>query len=75
MGKEVETSCLSSLSMAREIASTLKGWIEAGKFLLSRPVELLPGVGSGVSTSMLKDRPIEKQPSPKMSIPYKPSDP
>lgn len=68
MGKEVETSCLSSLSMAREIASALKDWIEVGKFLLSRPVELLPGVGSGVSTSMLKDRPVEKQPSKKNEL-------
>jgi hypothetical protein len=42
-----------------EIATILKGWIKAGKFLLTEPVELLPGVESGVTFKPLKERPIE----------------
>lgn len=41
-GKEVPTAPLSSYSRAREIAEALKGWIREGRFLLTRPVELLP---------------------------------
>jgi len=41
-GKEVPTASLSSYSRAREIASVLKEWIKAGRFLLTEPVELLP---------------------------------
>lgn len=40
--KEVPVSPLSSFRMAREIAWTLKRWIEKGEFLLSEPVERLP---------------------------------
>jgi uncharacterized protein (DUF39 family) len=39
---EVVTVPLSSLVRAREIAHTLKEWIEKGQFLLGEPVELLP---------------------------------
>ncbi|AEH50618.1 homocysteine biosynthesis protein [Pseudothermotoga thermarum] len=39
-GKKVKTSPLSSLSMAREIASLLKSWIEEGKFFLTQPAIL-----------------------------------
>lgn len=39
-GKKVKTSSISSLSMAREIASVLKGWINEGEFLLTQPVKL-----------------------------------
>ncbi len=41
-GKEVPTSPLSSFYMANKIAAELKSRIEAGKFLLSLPVERLP---------------------------------
>jgi len=40
--KTVPCSSLSSLKVAREIAETLKKWIEEGLFFLSKPVELLP---------------------------------
>lgn len=41
-GKKVPTASLSSYKMARQIAGTLKSWIEAGEFTLTHPVELLP---------------------------------
>jgi uncharacterized protein (DUF39 family) len=44
-GKEVPTASLSSYSKAREIAGTLKEWIQQGSFLLGEPTELLPAVG------------------------------
>ncbi len=44
-GREIPTASLSSYSRAREIAATLKEWIERGSFLLTRPVELLPCAG------------------------------
>jgi len=40
--KHVRVSSLSSLKVARKIASTLKEWIEKGEFLLTSPVETLP---------------------------------
>jgi CBS domain-containing protein len=40
--KDVKVSSLSSLKKAREIADTLKKWIEEASFLLSNPVEKLP---------------------------------
>jgi L-aspartate semialdehyde sulfurtransferase len=43
--RKVHTAPLSSYSVARRIADTLKGWIQEGGFLLSRPVEPLPGEG------------------------------
>jgi uncharacterized protein (DUF39 family) len=45
-GKKVLAAPLSSYKVAREIAETLKGWIKAGEFLLSEPVELLPSEGT-----------------------------
>lgn len=41
-GKEVPTAPLSSTIKAREIAETLKQWLEDGSFLVSRPVQTLP---------------------------------
>jgi uncharacterized protein (DUF39 family) len=41
-GREVRTSSLSSYRKARDIARTLKEWIQNGDFLLTRPVELMP---------------------------------
>ncbi len=60
-GKRVETASLSSMPMAREIASLLKKRIAAGKFLLARPVELLPGPGEGAAFRPFAERPIRKR--------------
>jgi len=58
-GKDVPTASLSSYPRAVEIATILKEWIQAGKFLLTEPVEPLPGVESGVTFKPLNERPIE----------------
>ena len=58
-GKEVPTASLSSYPKAREIASTLKEWIQKGEFLLSEPVAPLPGIESGITFKNLKERKIE----------------
>jgi len=60
-GKEVPTSGLSSYLKAKEIAQILKEWIEAGKFFLTKPAELIPSVESGVVFKPLKERPIKKK--------------
>jgi uncharacterized protein (DUF39 family) len=59
-GKEIPTSGLSSYLKAREVARTLKEWIEAGKFFVTQPVEPLPSVDSGIVFKTLKERPIKK---------------
>ncbi|TET16471.1 MAG: hypothetical protein E3J75_05235 [Dehalococcoidia bacterium] len=59
-GKEVPTASLSSYSRAVEIATILKEWILSGRFLLTEPVALLPGVESGITLKPLKERPIEE---------------
>ena len=59
--KEVPTSGLSSYLKAREIAQILKEWIEAGKFFLTKSVEPLPSVDSGIVFKTLKERPIKKK--------------
>lgn len=41
-GQEVPTVPLSSVLRAREIAETLKKWIQSGKFTLGEPQQLLP---------------------------------
>lgn len=41
-GRDVTTAPLSSMVKAREIANTLKGWIEAGSFTLGEPQFTLP---------------------------------
>ncbi|MDI3524877.1 MAG: L-aspartate semialdehyde sulfurtransferase [Candidatus Atribacteria bacterium] len=58
-GKEIPTFPLSSYQRAREIAQTLKRWIQEGNFELTRPVVNLPGVESGVRFKNLKERPVE----------------
>jgi L-aspartate semialdehyde sulfurtransferase len=60
-GKEIPTSGLSSYLKAREIAQILKEWVEAGKFFLTQPVELLPSADSGIVFKALKERPIKKK--------------
>jgi uncharacterized protein (DUF39 family) len=44
LGKQIPTAPISSYPMAQEIAAALKLWIKEGRFLLSRPAELLPTV-------------------------------
>jgi L-aspartate semialdehyde sulfurtransferase len=68
-GKTVRTFGLSSYRKARDIAAELKRWIEAGEFLLSRPAELLPGVGSGVRSHGLSLRPSNAPPGLKINHP------
>jgi uncharacterized protein (DUF39 family) len=58
-GKEVSTFPISSYSKAREIAQLLKKWIDSGKFLLTVPVEPLPGPGEGTKIQPLEERPLE----------------
>lgn len=41
-GKKVRTAPISSYSKARKIASTLKDWIDQGKFFLQEPIEQFP---------------------------------
>lgn len=48
LDKRVPTASLSSYYKAREIATILKSWIEEGRFLLTQPVEHLPGPDSGM---------------------------
>ncbi len=59
-GKEVPTASLSSYSRAREIAGTLKQWIEKGEFLLTEAVQPLPGVESGYRLGPFNERPISE---------------
>ncbi|WP_018963788.1 homocysteine biosynthesis protein [Coprothermobacter platensis] len=63
-GKTVKSAPISSLSMAREIAQTLKDWIARSTFLLTEPVQLfdeprllkkLPEISAGKNLS--KDEP------------------
>ena len=58
-GKKVITAGLSSYARAREIALTLKQWIEAGTFLLTEPVASLPEPESGYAFKPLQERPWE----------------
>lgn len=58
-GKQIPTTPLSSYPRAREIANLLKQQIEAGDFLLSEPVEPLPGADSGVTFRTLSERPLK----------------
>jgi len=56
-GKEVPTSSMSSYPRAREIAATLKEWIEAGDFQLTQAVAPLPGRDSDIEYHPLVERP------------------
>jgi len=57
-GKDVPTASLSSYPKAVEIARTLKRWIEQGEFLLTEAAAPIPGVESGMTSRMLKERPL-----------------
>lgn len=43
-GKTIKTAPLSSYKKAKEIAETLKGWIQRGNFEITKPVVTLPSV-------------------------------
>lgn len=59
-GKTVPTAPLSSYPRARQIALTLKEWIQKGEFLLGEPVQLLPSAGSGYTFKGFVERPVNK---------------
>lgn len=48
LDRQVPAAPLSSYAKAREIAHTLKDWIQRGEFLLGQPAQLLPGPGAGL---------------------------
>ena len=52
-GQEVPASPVSSYVRAREIAGTLKEWIQKGEFLLGEPSQLLPGPEQGLQGKSL----------------------
>lgn len=52
-GKTVPTAPMSSYPRAKEIASTLKDWIESGRFFLSEPVQLLPSPADEIAAKSL----------------------
>lgn len=54
-GRRIPTAPLSSYSRAREIAHTLKTWIEEGAFQLTPPLEPLPAEGT-VQTLEIRER-------------------
>ncbi len=54
--RQVPTASLSSYAGAREIARTLKEWISAGKFTLTRPAAPLPSVEAGIQLQALPQR-------------------
>lgn len=58
-GRKVPTAGLSSYAKAKEIANTLKQWIESGAFLLTNPVASLPSADSGITFKPLKERPVK----------------
>ncbi|MCP4677287.1 MAG: hypothetical protein GY854_17590 [Deltaproteobacteria bacterium] len=59
-GKKIRTAGLSSYAKARKIAGELKQWIEAGDFVLGRPVDSLPGADSGKESNLLNERPVAR---------------
>lgn len=54
-GKEVLSAPVSSMPRAREIASTLKHWIQKGDFLLTEPVKTLPSPADGIQAHSIKE--------------------
>jgi len=57
-GKEVPTASLSSYPKAKVLATMLKERIRSNNFLLSDPVEPLPGPESGIKFKNLEIRPL-----------------
>jgi uncharacterized protein (DUF39 family) len=57
-GKTVKTAPLASIPMSREVANTLKGWINSGKFTLTKPVAPLSLERNFLAQDGQKDREI-----------------
>ncbi len=57
-GKKIPTAGLSSYSRAKEVANTLKDWIQESSFLLSEPVAPVPSVDSGIKFKPLQERQV-----------------
>jgi L-aspartate semialdehyde sulfurtransferase len=55
-GRDIPTASLSSYPRAREIAETLKLWIQKSEFLLTEAVAPLPGVETGIKMKSLNER-------------------
>jgi len=60
-GKQLPTTPLSSYVRAKEIAEKLKGWLEAGEFPLTEPVQPLPSPEDSPGFKMLNYRPVEEE--------------
>lgn len=57
-GKTVRVAPLASVHLSREVAQTLKTWIELGQFILTQPVEPLPLNSSFIPQDGQKGREI-----------------
>ncbi|HKM39605.1 MAG TPA: homocysteine biosynthesis protein [bacterium] len=55
-GKKVPSGPMSSYPQAHKIATSLKSWIQQGRFLLTEPVELLPSIGAAQSLTGLPEK-------------------
>lgn len=60
-GQKVPTASLSSYAGAREIAESLKEWIQSGQFTLSEPAAPLPSVESGINLNVMPQRNSREQ--------------
>lgn len=60
-GQKVPTASLSSYAGAREIAATLKEWIETGHFSLTAPSAPLPSLEAGIKLNALPQRDPEQK--------------
>ncbi len=58
--RQVPVASLSSYAGAKEIARTLKEWITAGEFSLTRPAAPLPSVEAGIKLNTLPQRNPDK---------------
>lgn len=58
-GKTVPTASLSSYAGAREIAGSLKEWIESGDFTLTIPAAGLPSADAGVKLNPMPQKNLE----------------
>jgi uncharacterized protein (DUF39 family) len=59
--KKVPTTPLSSYVRAKEIAETIKDWVESGRFQLTEPIQALPGPDDSPGFKMLNYQPVEEE--------------
>jgi uncharacterized protein (DUF39 family) len=62
-GKKIRTGGISSYVKAKEIAETLKTWINKGKFFLGEAVAPIPSADSKIPFKLLNERPLPKSQS------------